>query len=158
MVWYMNYEESPDSSGSGKIRLWREAVEYGFVSAGGGEVYTHSLPKIEVGDEVWVSVPGSGYVGYGIVTVEAAPASVAVVSVGDKPVPFFSLPLAGTYFRSAFEDKQEFVVGVKWVKAVPVADALWEKGFFFYRGICCRPKKRWPETVARLCELWGIEK
>lgn len=158
MVWFMNYEESQDRSGSGKIRLWEEAVKYGFISAGGGEKYTRSLPKMQKGDEIWACVPNHGYVGYGIVQEEAVPAAAAVVYVNGEAVPFFSLPLVGSYFRDAFEEDREFILLVKWVKAVPIENSVWEKGFFSYRGINCNPRERWPETSARLREIWGLKK
>lgn len=156
MVWYMNYEESKERSGSGRIRLWSEAARYGFISAGGGGRYTRLLPAIQPGDEVWAFIPKRGYVGYGVVRQEARPASSVEVIVDSASVPFFSLGLEGSYFRDAFEEEQELVLLVDWVKTVPASAAVWEAGFFYYQGINCRPKKRWPETRARLLELWGL--
>jgi hypothetical protein len=40
--------------GDGDTRSWAEAVEYGFLSAGGGEWHTNTLALLNPNDRVWV--------------------------------------------------------------------------------------------------------
>ncbi|HUE81391.1 MAG TPA: hypothetical protein VMM84_04685 [Pyrinomonadaceae bacterium] len=56
------------SFGEGPTRSWADAVEFGFISAGGGPWYTKTLQLLAPGDRVWVKVPGQGFVGVGRVT------------------------------------------------------------------------------------------
>jgi hypothetical protein len=61
--------------GHGKSRSWPEAIQYGFISAGGGAWFSNTLKLLNIGDRVWVKAPGYGFVGVGRVTGPAEPAS-----------------------------------------------------------------------------------
>jgi hypothetical protein len=50
-----------------------DAVNYGFVSAGGGEWYSRSIRKLSAGARIFTRVPKADYVGVGIVTGEPMP-------------------------------------------------------------------------------------
>ena len=52
---YCNY-------GHGETRSWADAVQYGFISAGGGPS-TPTLQQLKDRDRVWVKAPGYGFVG-----------------------------------------------------------------------------------------------
>ena len=56
------------SFGEGESRSWADAVEYGFISAGGGQWYTRTLGALKPGDRIWVKIPDQGFVGVGRVT------------------------------------------------------------------------------------------
>ena len=56
------------SFGHGQSRSWEDAVEHGFICAGGGSWYSRTLRLLGPGDRVWVRVPGSGFVGVGRAT------------------------------------------------------------------------------------------
>ena len=46
------------SFGHGESRSWEDAVEYGFICAGGGSWYSRTLQVLGPGDRVWVGSPG----------------------------------------------------------------------------------------------------
>ena len=56
------------SFGHGESRSWEDAVEHGFICAGGGSWYSRTPQVLGPGDRVWVRVPKSGFVGVGRVT------------------------------------------------------------------------------------------
>ncbi|WP_202977864.1 endonuclease NucS domain-containing protein [Nocardioides daphniae] len=60
--WYCSFGDD------GTSRNWDDAVEYGFVSAGGQSWYSRTLKNLPVGGRVFACIPGSGYVGVGTVT------------------------------------------------------------------------------------------
>jgi hypothetical protein len=54
-------------------------------------------------------------------------------------------------------DEAEYVVAVKWLKTVPLAKAIKEKGFFANQVTVCQPKsKEWPYTIERLKPRFGV--
>ena len=53
------------SFGGDENRDWSEAVQYGFISGGGGSWYSNTLSMLEPGARVWVNAPGTGYLGVG---------------------------------------------------------------------------------------------
>ena len=55
------------SYGGNEDRVWEEARQCGFISAGGRPWFSNTLQLLNKGDRVWVNIPGSGYVGVGIV-------------------------------------------------------------------------------------------
>jgi hypothetical protein len=56
------------------------------------------------------------------------------------------------------EDKAEYVVRVKWLKAVPVKKAISELGFFGNQNTVCRPTTpKWSYTVERLKSVFDIK-
>lgn len=48
-------------------RRWEDARRYSFVSAGGGRRWSQPLRRLDEGDDVFVHLPGAGYVGHGVV-------------------------------------------------------------------------------------------
>ena len=63
------------SFGHDESRSWADAVQYGFICAGGGAWYSKTLQLLNLGDRVWVNVPGYGYVGVGKVIGRVSAAS-----------------------------------------------------------------------------------
>ncbi len=78
---YCNY-------GHGENRSWEDAVQYGFICAGGGSFYTRTLQLLNPSDRVWVKAPGYGFVGVGRVIGRSQPAASFKVTtpIGDQPV------------------------------------------------------------------------
>ena len=110
-------------------RHWEDARKHGFVSAGGGEWYVRTLNVLEPGARIWVNIPGRGYVGVG--------------TVAEGPV--------------IVDDFRVHLVRVDWLKTVPVAEAVREKGFFGNQNSAAKPRaKRWIHTVERLKTRFGI--
>jgi len=121
------------SFGGDPNRSWDEAAKYGFIAAAGGAWYTASLGMLSPGDRVWVYIPGTGYVGVGEVQgVVTALDDFTVTCEGGSDVSLIGLAVkAATLTRAADDpDKAEYLVPVKWIKTVPAAEAVKEKGFF----------------------------
>lgn len=150
------------SFGHGLGRDWEDARKYGFISAGGGTWYSRTLGLLEPGRRVWVNVPGGiGYVGVGIIESATAPMDKFLVDDGSgKMVPITSVTLNADYQRTAAEadpEKTEHFVRVRWLKAVPVSEAIREKGFFGNQNSAAKPRaKKWQHTVERLKQRFGI--
>ena len=150
------------SFGGDENRDWEEARRYGFVSAGGGSWYTKSLGMLEKGVRIWVNMPGGiGYVGVGEVVNKAVPIDNFCVKDDDgKEVPISTLSLKAAKLCSAAKDSEraEHVVRVRWIKTVPVKEAIREKGFFGNQNSAAKPRaKKWQHTVDRLKKRFGIE-
>lgn len=149
------------SYGADDKRDWEEARKYGFVSAGGGAWYSRTLGLLEVGGRIWVNISGGvGYVGVGQVVDKAVPIDEFTVDNGTgKMVPITSLPLkaAGHCTLAIDADKAEHMVRVKWIKTVPMSEAIKEKGFFGNQNSAAKPRaKKWLHTLARLKTKLGI--
>lgn len=150
------------SFGHGLGRDWEDARKYGFISAGGGTWYSRTLGLLEPGRRVWVNVPGGiGYVGVGIIESGTVPMDKFLVDDGSgKMVPITSVPLNASYQRTAAEadpERTEHFVRVRWLKAVPVSEAIREKGFFGNQNSAAKPRaKKWQHTVERLKKRFGI--
>lgn len=139
-------------------RSWEDAVEYGFVSAGGGPWYVNTLKYLEVGSRIWVNIPKEGYVGVGIVQDEPRPARETTFLHNEKETTFADLPKKGKWKLDKPPEKEEYIVKVKWVKTVTEKLAISEYGFFGNQNTVCRPKaEKWDSTVKRLKEIWNIK-
>lgn len=140
-------------------RCWEDAQKYGFISAGGGPWYSNTLKFLSPGDRVWVNIPHTGYVGVGIVRHEVQQAKDVRFQVADQLLGFSDLPTKGDYlYANDDPDHAEHVVGVDWIKTVPVSQAVREVGFFGNQNSVCRPRdQKWTYTIERLKTIWGIQ-
>ncbi len=140
------------SFGHGKERLWDEAVKYGFISAGGGTWYSNTLNLLTKGARIWVKVPNSGFVGVGRVTgARQAASEFQIAEQAALEV------LNGEYHRYYGEDSErmEYFVPVRWLKTVPLEEAIHEPGMFGNQNTACRPTTPgWRRTVDRLKVLF----
>lgn len=140
--------------GEDEARTWEDACRYGFVSAGGGARYRKAISKLAPGNTVFVLVPGAGYVGVGEVTASAVPVQAFMVHQdgGEKPIldPSLNPPLKAPQMERDRDDdeKCEYLVGVRWLKAVPKEQAYWESD----AGLLAIPS-----TVARLRKNKALE-
>ena len=144
------------SFGERVCRNWNDAKKYGFVSAGGGEWYVNTLRKLQPGNRIWVNIPGTGYVGVGVVTSEAKRFDRFNVTTSVGTVPLTTLSLEAP---EAFnEEISEHYVGVNWIKAVEARNAVKERGFFGNQNTVALPTaSSWNFTVERLKSLWNVE-
>lgn len=147
------------SFGHDQGRNWEDAAEFGFISAGGGSWYTRTLNLLAPGDRVWVNIPRVGYVGVGRVTAQARRADeVRFVKNGEEKT-IYELSQKAHYHRDYLDndDMTEYIVKVEWQKTVPISNAVREVGFFGNQNTVCKPSTpKWPHTVDRLKEVWGI--
>lgn len=147
------------SFGHDDNRSWEEAREYGFFSAGGGTWYSQTLKQLEPGDRVWINIPKEGYVGVGVVTEPARPASEFTLNIGGKETLALDVLTKGKYHREHIEDPEmcEWFVKLEWEAAVPFKNRFRETGFFGNQNSICRPTaKSWRHTITRLKELFKV--
>jgi hypothetical protein len=143
------------SYGHGESRSWADAIDFGFICAGGGAWYSRTLKLLSPGDRVWVKVPGSGFVGVGQVTGHAQPASTFKVKTSEGEVPVLDVAKRGSYHREFFDDPErcEYFVPVQWLQTVPLERAVQEIGMFGNQNTVCKPTTSgWRSTVDRLKE------
>lgn len=146
-LWYVNL-------GVEHNRSWEDRRKYGFVSAGGGEVYGGKLKRLKKGDRFFAYIKGEGYVGYGEVTQERTLATEFVPDGQNEPLPELSLesPIDPNPSQSGHE---EYAVGVKWIETVDQAQAKRFAGAFANQNVVC--KLRDPATLDFLKSEFNTE-
>jgi hypothetical protein len=92
------------SLGEGNTRSWTDAMQYGFISAGGGSWYSKTLNLLKPEDRVWVKVPGTGFVGVGRVTGGVQPARTFRVSTSAGDALLIDVANGGDYHRELLDD------------------------------------------------------
>jgi hypothetical protein len=138
------------SFGHGEWRSWDDAVQYGFISGGGGSWYSRTLQLLNPDDRVWVNVPGSGYVGVGRIAGRAQPAASFMVKTPDGDVPVLDAANRGSYGREYADDpeRSEYFVSVRWLQTVSLDTAVREIGLFGNQNTVCKPTTpKWRSTV-----------
>ncbi|MBX3059714.1 MAG: PD-(D/E)XK nuclease family protein [Anaerolineae bacterium] len=105
---------------------WDDSRNYSFICAGGADRYRKIMQKFKPGDVIYAYVSGYGYVGVGTVTKAAVPFRKAML--GDGKTKLLELQqmgmLAGVYDNSLDDDKCEWIVLVKWDRAVDKNQAV----------------------------------
>jgi len=109
-------------------RRWEDAVEFGFVSAGGGDWYSKTVKALPVGARLFVYMPKIGYVGVGVTTGLAINYS--------ESAEWKSKKMAGRYFHDNGEP--EFLVPVRWIKTLTPAEAIYGNGLFASQHSACK--------------------
>lgn len=136
-------------------RSWEDAVQFGFISGGGGSWYSQTLKLLAPGNRVWVKIPKVGYVGVGIV-VEAVQAAkdFNVQTPHGERLALDVLEDAERYRRNMDDpEKSEYFVRVKWLDTVAESNAINEVGLFGNQNTVCQPvAPKWRYTVDRLKE------
>lgn len=150
--YYCVFEESPG------VRMWDDAVKFGFFSAGGGTRYSKPLYKLAPGSKIWLHIAGNGYCGYGEVIGVAKPANEAILTYNGEDMEFLKLPgLKGNY-RAEDPDNIEHIVPIKWIKTIK-PKGIWMKGFFGNQNIVSMPRsEKWEFTVKQLKQIWNLNK
>ena len=67
------------------------------------------------------------------------------------------LPLKGADMGKYIDDPEmaEWVVGVQWIKALPLPDAIWEQGMFANQNTACRMRSQF--TIDRLTVRFNLD-
>ncbi len=142
----------------GTNRDWDSARKYGYVSAGGGDWYSRTLRFLQPGSRVWVKIPGTGYVGVGVVTSGATHYDQFNVEQNGSSIPLSQVKsvIPSSYWSSKADG--EYFVGVNWIKTVSRQEAVDERGFFGNQNTVAQPRAAsWNYTVERLKSLWGVQ-
>ena len=143
------------SFGVGLHRRWADAKKFGFISAGGGEWYVNTLRRLQPGNRIWVNIPGTGYVGVGEVVSASVRFDQFKVSQQGVETPIADLEVEAPEMFD--EEHGEHIVGVDWIKAVDLHEAVKELGFFGNQNTVAQPRdQKWHFTVERLKTLWKV--
>ena len=143
------------SFGDSSSRSWADAVEFGFISGGGGSWYSKTLQLLSPGDRVWINVPQQGYVGVGRVLGAATSANEFTVMKDGVERPVLEVAVRANYHAAFTDDPErcEYFVPVQWLQTVPVGQAIREIGMFGNQNTVCRPRTpKWRSTIERLKE------
>ena len=134
------------------LTIKQTRMDQRFISAGGATWYSNTLNLLTKGTRIWVKVPPSGFVGVGLVTGPRQAASEFQIAE------HVALEvLNGNYHRHYVEDSErmEYFVSVRWLKTVPLKEAMHEPGMFGNQNTVCRPTTPgWRRTVDRLKVLF----
>jgi hypothetical protein len=138
----------------GRHRNWEDMRDHGFVSAGGGRVYSLPLERLSPKDRIFVYRRGAGYVGYGVVLSLAVMAKDFTTEDGRS---LDDLALREPRILEWRDDPEmsEYLVRVQWKKTFPESDAKWLDGGFANPNIVC--KLRDPATLDFLEKTFGGE-
>ena len=146
----------------GGDRVWEEARKYNFISGGGGRFYSKTLYMLERGNRVWINIPGTGYVGVGVVEEPVVPIEQFLVKgANGQMMPITAVPglrITQQSPETAVDpDKGEYLVRVKWLKTVDEGHAIKERGFFGNQNTVAKPRAdSWRHTVERLKVGFGV--
>lgn len=143
---YVSFGDSP-------TRSWDDAVEYGFICAGGGSWYSRTLQLLNPGDRIWVKVPGSGFVGVGVVTGRVRPIMDFMVNTPSGEAHVYEVAKRGTYHWEYADnpDLCEYFVPVNWLQTVPTTNGVQGVGLFGNQNSVCKPTTpKWRSTVDEL--------
>jgi len=113
--WFFNIGEVGPSPYS-----WDDCLTYSFICAGGGKRYRQIMQNFERDDIIYAYISGSGYVGVGTVVKLAVPFREATLEDGNTKLVDLRKEgkLFGQYNDTSDDDKTDWVVAVKWEKAV----------------------------------------
>lgn len=105
---------------------WDDSKQYSFICAGGGKRYRRIMENLKMGDVVYAYSGGSGYVGIGTVIKTALPFREATLA--DEQIKLLDLhrsnQLLGNYNATEDDDKCDWIVLVKWERAVEKSQAV----------------------------------
>ena len=151
--WYVSFGGHEEAKTG---RNWDDALQYNFVSAGGGEWYSRTLKNPQIGHRVFVYLPKKGYVGVGEVTGPAVPFSEAKVEVNGQELLLSEQTLQGEYLRDGGPEKSELVLPVKWIAARPRQRAFWKPGMYANQNTATKLRQQF--TIDQVTKEFGIEK
>ena len=130
--------------GEGDRRRWEDAIEFGFVSAGGGDWYSKTVKALPIGARLFVYVPKVGYVG-------VAETTGLAINYLESPE-WRQKRMTGIYIHENGEP--EFIVPVRWIKTLSHSEAIYGNGLFASQHSTC--KLRDPKTLKILTNKFGV--
>jgi hypothetical protein len=141
------------SFGHDQSRSWEEAVQYGFISAGGGSWYSNTLGLVNVGDRIWVKAPSYGFVGVGRVLGKPTPLKSFMIQTSDGEKSAVDVLSKANYLRDHADNPElsEYFVPIKWLNTVSIDKGIKGVGLFGNQNTVCRPlTPKWRKTIDRL--------
>jgi hypothetical protein len=145
------------SFGEDEQRVWEEARNYGFISAGGGRWYTRTLELLTPGARVFVCIPKVGYVGVGTVVDTVKTIQEFTITINGIAKPILESGLQGHFLGhlAATAEKAECFVRVVWIKTYPNTEAYWEKGMYANQNTVTKLRNKF--TLDRLIKHFELE-
>ncbi len=134
-------------------RNWEDMRKFGFISAGGGPIYSDPLKRLSAGDRVLAYKKKAGYVGYGIVSATSVP--VRQFSVDGTPVLSMALQAPNFGHHANDPEKCEYLVAIDWKKTLPAAEAKTFPKAFANQNIVCRLRD--PRTIEFLRGIFPLD-
>ena len=144
--WFVNV-------GEGLHRTWEDNINFGFIGAGQGKRYSSALRRLSVGDKIYAYMKGFGYVGFGEVTSAAVMIRDFIAPNSDVPLLDVGLKAVQPGENSDNEELSEWIVGVRWIKTVPKAQAKTFVGVFANQNVVC--KLRHEQTLKFVKQEFG---
>jgi hypothetical protein len=146
--------------GDGDSRSWDDAVEFGFVSAGGGEWYSKTLRQLKPGHRLLVYIPKGngvgGYVGAGNVVGEARLAKDFTVQREGQSVPYLEVArAAGAGAHADDPGRAEWIVPVEWLATRKREEAIKDSDFFANQNSAVKLTHGY--TLERLVRAFDLE-
>jgi hypothetical protein len=148
------------SFGENEQRSWQEAVEFGFISAGGGEWYTKTLHQLEPGHRIFAYISKGngvgGYVGVGEVVGRARLAKDFAVKRDGGEASYLELTVSPGASQHRDDPKlAEWVVPVRWLATRSREDAVKDSDFFANQNSVVKLTHGY--TLERLAIEFGVE-
>lgn len=146
--WYISF--------SGGERVWDDARRFGFVSGGGGKMWSQDMRSLPKGARIWVNVPPMRYVAVGRVLAPASRFETAQVLVDGVPRSLAAQELDGVYGAdpAVEDDNAEWVVPAEWIDARPLEAGFWERGMFASQHSACKLRQEF--TLERLAAHFDL--
>lgn len=140
----------------GVHRSWKDAVKYGYISAGNGKWFSRTLKQLYIGARIFCMIPKLGYVGVGTVTKEAVPLKEAIVTTDIYEMRLLDCQLEDNHFAHDLEDLDncEYVVNIDWTHTVPKENAYWEKGLRANQNSAFKLKSQY--TIDKVEQFFGM--
>ncbi len=154
-------------------RQWKACLEYNFISAGQGQVYSRQLFRLHINDLFAAYSTQRGYLGIGQVCKE--PEEIKYFSFNGHTLDDFNINpgvlngkiktketvttrpyLRQSIFCNANNVNTEYAVKVKWLRYVDHEDAKWRSGLFAKQHIVCSLANQ-IDTINFLSKVFGIE-
>jgi hypothetical protein len=142
--------------GEGKHRNWDDCKQYGFLSAGGeNPKWKSQISKLTKGDIVAAYLARHGYVGVGVVTERSMP--LREFKIDGVPLARYELAQPGMCQRINDDQLTEYLVRIRWIKAVERGQAFFERnaGLFTTQQIRASLSAQ-PKTIAFIEESFGL--
>lgn len=138
-------------------RSWKDAVKYGFVSAGHGEWFIRTLRQLFVGARVFAYLPQEGYVGVGTVTESVKRINEFFVDIDGRKIPILDCELDAPNMGEDSENPElsEYLVRVEWIKTVPREQAYRVTGMFANQNTVCKLRNLF--TLEKLYDFFQLE-
>lgn len=138
-----------------EIRKWEEFRKHGFITAGGGKVYSDAIRGFEIGDIACVYLSKHGYVGVGRILTKAV--AFHDFKINNKSLREMGL-MAGYDCVDRPKDKVEYLCEIEWVKAVDRKNAFFEKRSGLFTPISVKASmEEQKETISKISANFKID-